>query len=361
VSRWLTCVIAGCLLPLACGLPGTGDAQDLVTLVNRVTSSVAFVVVTDAAGQPEGSGSAFLIGQDVLITALHVVEDASRVSVQFPEQPVAAADVIGIDIDHDVALLHVLTTPTPSPMPLALGNSHGAQLGEAVAVVGYPLASPDHPTVTVTQGIVSALRTHPDYIQIDAPINPGDSGGPVLESDGRVIGIVDASLRGAQNFNFAIPIDAAKSLIALPSGAPPLPLPLTSPLQVLLAHSGSGLDAYAHDEQEGISCVAPPPHAAALKELRVEMKVQTPLHMLAWLSWERGAPPEDAGTFARIDDTVSPELIKPLTNLDLQPNTVCLNYLAWNNTGGSAKRTYSVTYTLVYRVFTVPSTTSASH
>lgn len=359
MSRWLALALGGCLLTYPWAVPRSGDAQDLVSLANRVTPSVAFVVATDAAGKPQDSGSAFLIGRGTLITALHVVADANRISVQFQGQPKVAADVVGIDIDRDVALLHVPQMAVPGPPPLALGSSNGVRLGEPVAVVGYPLASPDRPAVTVAQGIVSALRTERnlEYIQIDASINPGDSGGPVLRSDGRVIGIVDASVRGAQNFNFAIPIDAAKALVALPSGASPLPLPLTSPMELRLAHSAAGLDAHAHDEQEGVSCVAPPAHAAAIRELRVAMTIPKPLHMAAWLSWERGAPEDDAGAFARIDDSVNPELITPLTHLDFQPETVCLNYLAWNPTGGAVARTYGVTYTLVYRVFTVPSTT----
>ncbi len=87
------------------------------------------------------------------------------------------------------------------------------------------------------------------------------------------------------------------------------------------------------------------------------MAVQKPLHMLAWLSWDQGLPPEDPRKFGLIDDTVPQQLIQPL-RVDAQPGVVCLNYLVYNSGGGGAQRTFDVTYTLVYRVFNVPSTIS---
>jgi S1-C subfamily serine protease len=350
--RWPALTAAICLVTVTGGLPLRGETQTLTTLVNRVTVSVAFVLTKNGDGRPAESGSAFVAGDGVLITALHVVEDAGQISVQFPPQPPLEADVIGIDTAHDLALLAPRGPREPGPAPLVLGDSRGVQLGQAIAVVGYPLTTPDHPTVTVSEGIVSALRAEPEYVQIDAPVNPGDSGGPVLTSDGRVIGIVVASLREAQNFNFAIPIDRAKALLAEPRGGP-LALPLTSPVDLVLEHSGNAIGPRSHEEQEGISCVPPPSHAAALRTLRVEMRVQKPLHMMAWLSWKHGAPPEDPGIFAQIDDTVSPELARPLTHLDVKPDTICLNYIAWNETTQPPGRTFEVKYTLGYRVFHV--------
>jgi len=360
VTRWLAYLTVICLV--VTGQPGRGRAQSLVDLVTRATPSVAFVLSKDENGQPLGGGTAFVIGPGVLLTALHVVQEANQVSVALPGQSAVEADVVGIDIEHDLAVLHALAAPQPGPTPLALGNSTGIQLGQAIAVVGYPLPSPEHPTVTVTQGIVSALRTQQGFIQIDASVNPGNSGGPVLAPDGRVIGVVDASIRGAQNFNFAVPIDFAKPLLEHARANTPLPLPLTSSKSLTLSHSGSGIGPGEHEERDGVSCVAPPPNAALLTEVRVDLNVQKPLHMLAWLSWERGAPPDYPNTFAKINDGVPPQLIRPLTNLEFQPDTVCLNYLAFSQTGsgGSGGRTFAVTYTLVYKVFNVPSTTTTS-
>lgn len=355
--RSLLVVVAIWQLALLFGFPPTGQAQDFVELVNRVKPSVAFVLSFGPDGKPQGSGTGFLIGRGVLLTALHVVEQANQVSAEFPGQPSAKADVVAIDTVHDLALLHVPGAPQPGPIPLALGNSKSLQLGETVAVVGYPLPpSPENHPLTVTQGIVSALRTDMGFLQIDAPINPGNSGGPVMMADGRVVGVVDASLRDAQNFNLAVPIDEAKDLIARAGEMAPLPLPLTSATQLFLEQSGGKLDAGAHDEKEGAACVDPPPHAAKLMEVAVAMNVQKPLHMLAWLSLDRGAAfdSQDAFIFAQINDSVIPQLAPPMTHLDMRPSTVCLNYIAWNPTSGSTRATFNVKYTLGYRVFNSP-------
>jgi putative serine protease PepD len=346
----------GVALAVGCALPSAGGAQSLVDLVNSITPSVAYVLAMGPDGKPQASGTAFMAGPGLLLTALHVVLAANRLSVQLPGQQAVDAEVIAIDTVHDVAVLRATGLPSPGPAPLALGTSSAVQLGQAVTVVGYPLASPKQPSVTVTQGIVSAIRADPAAVQIDAAINPGNSGGPVVGADGRVIGIVDSSLMGAQNVNFAVPIDTAKTLIAHAGGAPALPLPLTAPAQIVLKGSGGGLGPYEHDEKEGAVCLPPPPHAAVLTGVRVELHVQRPLHLLAWLSWERGLPPESSATFGKIDDSVNPQLVTPITGLDLPPRTLCLNYFAVNATSGQARATFSVTYTVDYRVFTVPST-----
>ena len=352
-ARWRGASAALTVLVLCCALSAAGQAQDFVTLVPRVTPSVGFVLGRGADGQPGESGTAFAIAQGILVTALHVVAEADRLSVQFPGGDVTPVDVAAIDTEHDIALLRLPSAPQPGPHPLAVGSSKALQLGMPVAVVGYPLPALEHPTLTVTQGIISAIRTDPEYVQIDAPINPGASGGPVITADGSVVGIVDASLRGAQNFNLAIPIDAVKPLLAhLPASAR-LPLPLTAPTQLFLAESGHDVGPHAHEEKEGSSCVDPPPHAAVLTGISVALNVQKPLHMAAWLSWDQGAPIGSPGVFAGIDDSVAPELIHPIAHLGLKPGTVCLNYVVWNNTGTAPGRTFAVKYTLDYRVFTL--------
>jgi len=345
---------AGAVMMATSLWPSAGGGQNLVDLVNRITPSVAYVLALGSDEHPQSSGTAFLAAPGVLVTALHVVEAASRLSVQLPAQPAVEADVIGIDAAHDVAVLHAAGLASPGPAPLPLGTSSTVQLGESVTVIGYPLASPERPSVTVTHGIVSSISTDPAAVQIDAPINPGNSGGPVVGADGRVIGVVDASLRGAQNVNFAVPIDFVKALIARAAGGPPLPLPLTAPAEIVLKGSGGGLGPYEHDEKEGAVCLPPPPHAAVLTGLRVELHVQPPLHLLAWLSWEHGVAPESSGAFGLIDDSVHPQLVTPVTGLDLPPRTLCLNYLAVNATSGHARGTFTVTYTVNFLVFTVP-------
>ena len=352
-ARWRGASAGLTVLMLACVLSAAGHAQAFVTLVPRVTPSVGFVLARGADGQPVESGTAFAINQGILVTALHVIVEADRLSVQFPGGDVTPVDVAAIDTEHDIALLRLPGAPQPGPHPLAVGSSNALQLGMPVAVVGYPLPAPEHPTLTVTQGIISAIRRDPEYVQIDAPINPGASGGPVITADGYVIGIVDASLRGAQNFNLAIPIDAVKPLLARLPASARLMLPLTTPTQRFLTESGDDVGPRAHKVREGASCVDPPSHAAVLTRISVELNVQKPLHMAAWLSWEQGAPIGSPGIFAGIDDSVPPELIHPIAHLGLKPSTVCLNYAVWNDTGTAPGRTFAVKYTLDYRVFTL--------
>jgi len=354
----ITAILVLVLTTLA---PPSVRAQGVVTLVSRATPSIAYVLTMGADGKPQDSGTAFAIGGGLLLTALHVVAAANKVTVQFPGQTAVAVDVVAIDTDRDVAVLHLAGAPQSAPPALDLGSSAAVQLGESVTVLGYPLASPEHPTVTVTQGIVSALNVESRFLQIDAAINPGNSGGPVLTGDGKVIGIVDASVVNAQAFNFAIPIDVAQPLVARAPSTSPLPLPLSTTVQVTLSHTGNDLAPNSHQEAEGVSCVDAPPHAAFLTSLAVSLNVDRPLHMLAWLSFKRGLPVDNRGAFAQIDDSVAPEMIRPLTDLNLPTDPVCLNYDAWNLTGGGAGRKFSVTYTLGYEVFTVPTTTSASH
>jgi Trypsin-like peptidase domain len=341
-------------LGLLCAAPHLA-AQDFVSLAQRVTPAVAFVLGADADGKPQASGTAFVVGDRLLLTALHVVEEAAQLSVRFPGQASLRADVIAIETERDIGVLRVPEMRMPGPPLLPLASSQSVQLGEPVAVVGYPLPSPEHPTVTMTQGIISAIHNDPMFLQIDAPVNPGNSGGPVLSADGHVLGIVDASLRGAQQFNLAIPIEAAKPLLtAAAQRATPLPLPLTSSTNLALEQSGNDIGPYAHEEKEGASCVPPPPHAALLDDVAVTLTVQKPLHLLAWLSWHEGQPPENPNIFARIDDSVPAQLARPLSHLALQPDTVCLNYIAWNSSAARAGPKFAVKYTLGYRVFNVP-------
>ena len=345
--------------------PSGVRAQGVVNLVSRVTPSVAYVLSLGPDGKPHESGTAFAIGNGLLLTALHVVATANKVTVQFPGQTAVDADVVAINTEQDVAVLHMPQAPQTVPAPLVLGSSAGVQLGEPVTVLGYPLASPDHPTVTVTQGIVSALNVESKFLQIDAPINPGNSGGPVLAADGRVIGIVDASVVDAQNFNFAVPIDVAQPLVARAPGATPLPLPMTTVVTLTLTHTGNDIGPTSHQEAEAVSCVDAPPHAAFLSSLNVSLNVERPLHMVAWLSWKRGLPIDNpgGGSFAQISDSVPAEMIHALNDLSLPTDRVCLNYDAWNETTQRAGRKFTITYTLGYLVFTVPTTTdtSASH
>src|SRR6516225_1394659 len=146
-ARWCGASAGLAVLVLACALCSAGQAQDLITLVPRVTPSVGFLLGRGADGQPEESGTAFAVAQGILVTALHVVAEADRLSVQFPGGDATPVDVAAIDAEHDIALLRLISAPQPGPSPLAVGDSNALQLGEPVAVVGYPLPALEHPSL----------------------------------------------------------------------------------------------------------------------------------------------------------------------------------------------------------------------
>jgi hypothetical protein len=156
-------------------------------LVERARPSVAFVLSTTDRGR--ASGTAFAVHPDgLLATALHVVDEAREVSVAFPGGPTLQADVVAADGDSDLAILRVQRTGGPS---LRLADPQGIRQGEEVIVIGYRLADVlGSYDVTVTRGIVSAIRTNLGLVQVDAAMNPGVSGGPVLNGRG------EASVRG---------------------------------------------------------------------------------------------------------------------------------------------------------------------
>lgn len=162
-------------------------------------------------------GSGFIWSSDgIIVTNNHVVEGASRITVNFNDGTQEPAKLIGVDPDSDVAVLRV---NAKNLVPAPIGTSSDLMIGETVVAVGNPFGL----SGTVTTGVVSALgrsvpskeagRTFTDFIQTDASINPGNSGGPLLNIEGRVIGINTLIYANAQGIGFAIPVDRARKVI----------------------------------------------------------------------------------------------------------------------------------------------------
>jgi S1-C subfamily serine protease len=162
-------------------------------------------------------GSGFVWSSDgIIVTNHHVVEGASRITVNFNDGSQLPARLIGVDPDSDVAVLRV---DAKRLLAATIGTSSDLMIGETVVAVGNPFGL----SGTVTTGVVSALgrsvpskeagRTFTDFIQTDASINPGNSGGPLLNIEGKVIGINTAIYANAQGIGFAIPVDRAKKVI----------------------------------------------------------------------------------------------------------------------------------------------------
>jgi putative serine protease PepD len=197
---------------------------DASQIYNASKNAVTYIVADTPEGQATGSG--FVVSKDgLIVTNDHVVDGASQVQVKIGTSSQAQdATVVGADPSRDLALLKVDASNLPT---LSLGDSSSVGVGDPTYAIGNPFGL-DH---TLTTGIVSALQRSlqaPDgatisgAIQTDAALNPGNSGGPLLDSSGKVIGvnsqIQTGSSSGAEAGNvgigFAIPSSTVKSFIA---------------------------------------------------------------------------------------------------------------------------------------------------
>ena len=206
--------------------PVTEDGQRLdayseaiASTVEQVQESVVFIAAPGrgARGSRGGTGSGFLFTPDgYLLTNSHVVHGATSLEVTRADGVKTRADLVGEDPDTDLAVLRVGSSRA---LPHAqLGESSRLRVGQIAIAIGNPLGY----THTVTAGVVSALgrtlrstsgRLIHNVIQTDAALNPGSSGGPLLDSRGRAIGVNTAIILGAQSICFATAIDSAKWVV----------------------------------------------------------------------------------------------------------------------------------------------------
>lgn len=193
----------------------------VTSAVDRISPSVVHISVHQAAGRTrsgeprerQSGGSGFVFTPDGLIlTNSHVVHDAMQISVTLSHGRHMAATLIGEDPASDLAVIRV---DEPGLMAAELGDSQKLRVGQIAIAIGAPYGFQS----TVTAGVVSALgrslrsysgRLIEDVIQTDASLNPGNSGGPLVDSAGRVIGVNTATILPAQGICFAIGINTAK-------------------------------------------------------------------------------------------------------------------------------------------------------
>jgi S1-C subfamily serine protease len=193
-------------------------SEIIVTAVDKVKNAVVKVDKysrTRGNEKMSGTGSGFVFSSDGLIlTNSHVIDSSDRLNITLLDGEEYTAEVTGTDGDTDIAIIKIFGS---GYTPAKLGNSGDLKIGQLVIAIGNPLGYQHSVSVGVLSGVGRTMRT-PDghlidnILQSDAAMNPGNSGGPMIDTNGEVIGINTAIIPYAQGLSFSIGIDTAKEI-----------------------------------------------------------------------------------------------------------------------------------------------------
>ena len=194
--------------------------------LSLLLSLVAFSVSGIALAQDNAvwSGSGVVVGANgEILTNYHVVDGCSNITAQLPNHGTEGAELVARDQENDLAIVRIKSSPS---LIAAFREGPPLRIGDRVIALGYPLSGVLASTVNLSVGVVSALAGLGDdsrYTQISAPVQPGNSGGPLLDASGHLVGIVTAKLDAIravrqwgdipQNVNFAVKADVAKAFL----------------------------------------------------------------------------------------------------------------------------------------------------
>jgi S1-C subfamily serine protease len=166
--------------------------------------------------RPSGTGSGFVFSSDGLIlTNAHVIENSHRLNVSLLDGNEFPGEVVGLDKETDIAIIKIFGS---GYTPVKLGISGEMKIGQLVIAIGNPLGYQHSVSVGVLSGVGRTMRTPggqliDDILQSDAALNPGNSGGPMINTDGEAVGINTAIIPSAQGLSFSIGIDSAKEIV----------------------------------------------------------------------------------------------------------------------------------------------------
>jgi len=190
---------------------GASQPFDSASITKKVSPAVVLIKGTTANGDVLGTG--FIISSDGKIaTNLHVIQNLRNGGVQLASgDKFDSFSVLAVDDRKDIAIIKIPGFDLPTVL---IGNSNNIQIGEPVLIAGNPLGLQG----SVTTGVISSIRDDPSaggfkVIQTDASANPGNSGGPLVNRESEVIGIVTFKIVGGENLNFAIPVNYLRGLM----------------------------------------------------------------------------------------------------------------------------------------------------
>jgi S1-C subfamily serine protease len=206
------------------------DEKGTISLFKAVSPSVVYITTTAVRRElfsfrplevPQGAGSGFVWDENgYVVTNFHVIAEAQGMRVTLADQSTWPAQLVGVEMDKDIAVLKI-DAPKHLLPPIPLGTSSDLQVGQKVFAIGNPFGFDQTLTTGVISGLgreIESMTRHPiqGVIQTDAAINPGNSGGPLLDSAGRVIGINTAIYSPSGVYagvGFAVPVDVVNRIV----------------------------------------------------------------------------------------------------------------------------------------------------